>query len=66
VVESTVTHCPTWCTNGQSTAVELIPGAVAELGRFINQLVEGREDIVYSDRMIVSNSNRIVILYILV
>jgi hypothetical protein len=46
VIVAAVAHRPAGCANSQTAAVELVAGAVAELGGLVDQLVEGGEDVV--------------------
>ena len=41
-----MTDCSIWAPNCHFTAVKLITRAIAELGSFVDDLIEGREDIV--------------------
>ena len=46
MVEGSVTDSSIWAPNCHFTAVKLITRAIAELGSFVDDLIEGREDIV--------------------
>jgi hypothetical protein len=46
MVKRSVTDCSAGRSEGQATAVELISRAKAELGGLVDDLVEGRKDVI--------------------
>lgn len=46
VIMGTMTYGPTWRTDGEASSRELVSGSIAKFSSFIDDLVEGWEDIV--------------------